>query len=266
MEKVYIFVSHSHADLETVRVIRNYLESLDAEPILFFLKSKNDKDEIIQLIKDEIDARVWFIYCKSSNAEQSKWVKEEREYVKLTGKRNITIDIDNCLDKNGKLNEETKEKLNLIVNGFRNLQQVFISSSPVDQKYTEMIIDLFLSYGIRTFENSHILKDHSANFSEFSKQIIEESDFFVLLMSEASSRSSIIKKEFEYAFKNRKIIFPVIIDDGKTDLQGIVRNNPVLETYQLFIFDVTSEYAKKQSIHKLIDAFIDYYIIRTMPL
>ena len=72
-----------------MRLIRNYLEQQDAEPILFFLKNISDKDEIIQLIKDEIDVRVWFIYSKSKNAEKSTWVKEERAYVQTIGKGSI---------------------------------------------------------------------------------------------------------------------------------------------------------------------------------
>ncbi len=72
---IYVFVSHSHKDLHAVRLIRNYLEQKGAEPILFFLKSLSDNDEITGLIKREIDARIWFIYCKSENAEQSEWLK-----------------------------------------------------------------------------------------------------------------------------------------------------------------------------------------------
>ena len=135
---VYIFISHSHYDIDKVRPIRNYLESIGAEPILFFLKSKTDADEIEQLIKDEIDARVWFIYCRSSNAEASTWVKKEREYVELKGKRNITIDIDSCIDSNGNLTEETKEILNRIVDNFRFLQKVFISYSHLDEEIARL--------------------------------------------------------------------------------------------------------------------------------
>ena len=76
-EKVFIFISHSHRDLEKVRKIRNFLENNCSEPILFFLKSRDDEDEITSLIKDEIDARIWFIYCDSQNARESRWVKKE---------------------------------------------------------------------------------------------------------------------------------------------------------------------------------------------
>ncbi len=57
-EKVYIFVSHSHKDIDKVRLVRNYLEEKGAEPILFFLKSVTDDNEVADLIKREIDARL----------------------------------------------------------------------------------------------------------------------------------------------------------------------------------------------------------------
>ena len=49
-EKVYIFVSHSHKDINKVRLVRNYLEDRGAEPILFFLKSVTDDNEIEEVV------------------------------------------------------------------------------------------------------------------------------------------------------------------------------------------------------------------------
>ena len=97
-EKVYIFVSHSHRDIDKVRLVRNYLEEKGAEPILFFLKSVTDDNEVADLIKREIDARLWFLYCRSRNAENSNWVRTELDYVKKTGKKNFfEIDLDRDL-------------------------------------------------------------------------------------------------------------------------------------------------------------------------
>lgn len=60
----WIFVSHSHHDLEKVRKIRNYLEMHGANPLLFFLKCLNDDDaRLPELINDEILARNWFVLC-----------------------------------------------------------------------------------------------------------------------------------------------------------------------------------------------------------
>ena len=42
--KQYFFISHSHQDIEKVRIIRNVIEeTFFYEPILFFLKCLSDK-------------------------------------------------------------------------------------------------------------------------------------------------------------------------------------------------------------------------------
>ena len=53
----YIFLSHSHEDIEKVREIRNSLEQDGFEPLCFYLKCLSDDSEIEDLIKREIDAR-----------------------------------------------------------------------------------------------------------------------------------------------------------------------------------------------------------------
>ena len=78
----YVFISHAHKDIGAIRKIRNYLEDNGLEPICFYLRCLSDNDEILDLIKREIDAREWFLLVDSENARQSKWVKTEVEYIK----------------------------------------------------------------------------------------------------------------------------------------------------------------------------------------
>ena len=80
----WIFISHSHQDVDLVRWIRNHFEKLGFEPLMFYLKCLSDKDEIESLIKREIDEREWFIYADSPSARESKWVKTEREYIETS--------------------------------------------------------------------------------------------------------------------------------------------------------------------------------------
>ena len=88
-DRLTIFLSHSHKDLEKVRKLREILESLDYEPLIFFLKCLDDSNEELEdFIKREIDARNLFIYCKSKNAEDSIWVQKELEYIR---KSNIIL-------------------------------------------------------------------------------------------------------------------------------------------------------------------------------
>lgn len=58
----WIFISHSHLDIDIVRKIRNKLEDRGFEPLMFFLKCLNDDNEIESLIKREINERVHHRY------------------------------------------------------------------------------------------------------------------------------------------------------------------------------------------------------------
>lgn len=91
----WIFVSHSHHDLEKVREIRNYLEQRGHNPLLFFLKCLNDDDaRLPELIRDEIKERNWFVLCDSPNAKASKYIPEEVALVEtFDGKSKETIDL-----------------------------------------------------------------------------------------------------------------------------------------------------------------------------
>lgn len=92
--KQYFFVSHSHLDIEKVRIIRNIIEeTFFYEPILFFLKCLSDENEIQNLIRREINERIWFVYCDSENARKSEYVKKEREMVDslIVSKKRINV-------------------------------------------------------------------------------------------------------------------------------------------------------------------------------
>ena len=91
----YVFISHSHQDIEKVREIRNAMEKAGFEPLCFYLKCLHDEDEIEDLIKREINAREWFVYIDSPNARASKWVTRERKYIEsLNSKQIIFVDLE----------------------------------------------------------------------------------------------------------------------------------------------------------------------------
>lgn len=96
-----IFLSHSSKDIDKVRKIRDILESLEYEPLLFYMKCLDDDNEKLEdFIKKEIDARNIFVYCKSQNAEDSIWVKKELEYIKKSSqKRLYELDIEKPLSE-----------------------------------------------------------------------------------------------------------------------------------------------------------------------
>jgi len=90
----WIFISHSSSDIEKVRLIRNEFERLGQNPLAFHLKCLNTDTpegitELEDLIKREIKARDWFVYCESAEAEKSVYVQMEREYVAALEKKMI---------------------------------------------------------------------------------------------------------------------------------------------------------------------------------
>lgn len=68
LQNAWIFVSHSTLDITEVRRIRNEVELQGGEPLLFFLKSISDNDELDGLLKREIEARRYFLLCDSPAA------------------------------------------------------------------------------------------------------------------------------------------------------------------------------------------------------
>ena len=104
----WIFISHSHLDIDIVRKIRNKLEDRGFEPLMFFLKCLNDDNEIESLIKREINEREWFIYVESENAAKSRWVQSERAYIsQLSGKKVFTINVNDDITE--QINNITKQ-------------------------------------------------------------------------------------------------------------------------------------------------------------
>ena len=261
-EAVYIFISHSHRDVDRVRPIRNYLESIGAEPILFFLKSKTDVDEIEQLIKEEIDARVWFIYCRSHNAESSNWVKKEREYVTLKGKRNITIDLDTAIDSNGRLTSSAKEQLNRIVGNFLSLQKLFISYSHKDLNIAVLIRQRLKYYGVDTFCDLD-LGTFRLDLEKSIHREIAESHFYLLLLSSNSIDSNYVRAEFNIARQYNKQIIPVILFYDNESKRRIINNDTyreLLANISCFFFNCSSDESINLSINYLISMLIEILI------
>lgn len=93
----YVFISHSHLDIDKVRILRNRMEEEGFEPLCFYLKCLTEEDEITGLIQREIDAREWFVYVDSKNARNSDWVAKERTYIDgLSGKKILHVNLNHC--------------------------------------------------------------------------------------------------------------------------------------------------------------------------
>ena len=260
--KIYLFISHSHKDLEKVRIIRNYIESLNAEPILFFLKSLSDADKITKLIEDEIDARIWFIYCKSPNAEESEWVRTEIEYATSTGKTYLlSIDLEKDFE-NGDLNDKTKATLRDTFHIIRRNTTFFVSCAHSDTKTVKDILSYLNQFGFGFYYDEDI---HTVdNWGDTSKKMMETSPFFLWFVSEDSISSNAVDWELRIANDLKKEILPVVLMSGTegsrfpTISDKLSRKAQVLDRFQYFPFD-TSDI--RSSANKLI-----HYIIKTYNL
>lgn len=90
----WIFVSHSHQDLDEVRRIRNELEEMGHNPLLFFLKCLGDDAELDELLQREIRARKFFLLCDSPNSRASRYVQDEVRFIQaLQDKVYLTLDL-----------------------------------------------------------------------------------------------------------------------------------------------------------------------------
>ena len=193
-EPIYVFISHSHRDLERVRKIRNYLESLSSEPILFFLLSLTDESKITELIKDEIDARLWFIYCKSKNAEASAWVKTEIDYINETNKNtSFTIDLDGAFDKNGDIIESEKERMNWLISSIKDNKCFFISYAHRDMLIFENVKEYMKKYGISFVDDNDL--SIGGSWFKMSSELIKTSKYYLLLISHNSLKSNYVEME-----------------------------------------------------------------------
>lgn len=79
--------------------MRNEFERLGHNPLAFHLKCLTDKTEdgkkeLFDLIKREIEAREWFVFCESPEAKKSPNVALEHSYILNSGKDKIwSIDM-----------------------------------------------------------------------------------------------------------------------------------------------------------------------------
>ena len=74
-----------------MRRVRDYLESKNHQPLLFFLKCIRDTDELDSLIKREIEARTIFLLCDSPNSRSAQWVQREVEFIQSLRDRHYTV-------------------------------------------------------------------------------------------------------------------------------------------------------------------------------
>lgn len=265
-DKGYLFLSHSHLDMDEVRQLRNGLEEAGFDPICLFLKcldDKKDEDELDDLIKREIDARKWFIYARTDNSKVSGWVFKECKYrLETRG-----IEIENLKDNQIKeiiLNNkeicvvdlESDVSIDDIVKTLVRCLRINLIYSHFDYAFVNKLRDKLKE------KDFQVIWDGDFVFGkDYDEQIIENirnasmAGTNIVIISQNSINSDLIKAEVKEANSFNSFIIPVIIDDVK--FEGILKD---------YLVDCKSISSKKQiNDESDLDEFIDYVVdeIRT---
>ncbi|MCE5237948.1 toll/interleukin-1 receptor domain-containing protein [bacterium] len=201
-EGAWIFVSHSHRDLEEVRRVRNALEAKGHNPLLFFLRCLDDNAELDDLIRREIEARTWFLLCDSPNARNSKWVQMELEYIRgLPGKYTANVDLTHDWD----------EQL-AAVTGLSRRVTIYMAYSREDQELVRPIAEALRQHEYRVyFDDDDAAGVDLAGIMRRSIETAAAEGFILLFVSEAGLRSEWVEYEYKYALEQGGMVVPVTI-------------------------------------------------------
>lgn len=225
--KQYFFISHSHKDIEKVRIIRNVIEeTFFYEPILFFLKCLSDENEVTSLIQREIKERIWFVYCKSENAEKSKYVQMEREYIKKLiseGKNIHILEID--IDKYEIWDKECYNYIREQIAFKVRKTNIFISYSHRNYQIANLIIKTLKENGFTVFYDETFLNGDMWNIqikSEIKKHSYKDGAV-VVLCTEEYFESDAVSYEVAEAIMNNALLIPVILYEDTEQLNRLFR-------------------------------------------
>jgi hypothetical protein len=212
-EGSWIFLSHSSKDIERIRLIRNEFEKWGQNPLAFHLKCLNlDTQEnerfLFDLIKKEIEARNWFVYCESKSAQNSKYVQLEREYVEKIGKVQIwKLDLNKPIDE-----------IILEIKTICTRLQVFLSYSIQDYDgIVQNLIDELKKNDFSVWTSENNSQNSQLINTDNAISAIAKKGFFLSLITEESLKTQNIWEELEVAKQNNAIIIVLIF--GDTELE-----------------------------------------------
>ena len=235
-EGFWVFVSHSTKDFERVRLVRNALEDSGFRPILFYLKCLENETEVNDLLKREIDARKRFILCDSPNAQASKFVQSEVDYIRSKNRMYEIIDISQ-IDMNS---QDAETEVLELIKPFKRRTKIFINNDHKDSKISSIVKTTFEAEGFSVVDSTSIFYDAWKNIPGGSATWADDVDrlsriflkseivstlnegYFVSLISTTSIKNDLQLFEIEQAFDiDSSRVFPVIINDVKLDVLPI---------------------------------------------
>lgn len=205
----WIFLSHSSHDIEKVRLVRNEFERLGHNPLAFHLKclstdTEAGRHELDSLIKREIDAREWFVFCESPDAAKSPYVKEEHAYILNSGKDHVWT-IDMTADIPSILNQVRKISADI---------EVFVSYSRRDWKMVQPLIRALVKKDYSVWMdniNSLSGRDWHAQLPDAGIIRCTYKGFYIIVITQESVKSSDVKDELAFAYIHGARIVPIIL-------------------------------------------------------
>jgi TIR domain len=214
----WVFISHSNADIQSVRRIRNRVEASSANPILFFLKQ-------------EIEARRFFALCDSPAARESKYVRRETDLVRSLPKKRITT-IDLTL-------AETEQDT-VIDRLIRDLT-VFCSYARQDRDAAGAYASALEGEDFRVWTDALVIPsvDWRTQISSAIQNTIDSGRFFLPFASPASLASRYVEAEADHFMQlpaaiasggSRKQMVIVLLDRTEiSDLPVALRHRQIVD-------------------------------------
>ena len=255
--EIWVFLSHSNKDFERVRILRNLLEDNGFRPIMLYLRSKEDPsktEELRQLIYDEIDHRNRFIYCKSPNAEASKWVDEEVKYIKSKDRIFETVNI-----------ELSESKIKEQLDGFRKKSNIFISYQRNDIELAKSIAHRLKKYEFNVWIDFSDLRAGDIFQEEIKKALLNavNNGYVITLLNERIiTPHSWTRAELKMALQNvehpERSIIPVIQDHTLWD--KIREDDELRVLHNIIAIDSSVVEPERRC-----DYIVDEIIMRVLP-
>lgn len=220
-EGFWVFVSHSTKDFEKVRLVRNALEDSGFRPILFYLKCMENEDEINELLKREIDARRRFILCDSPNAQASRYVQSEVDYIRSKKRMYEVIDL---FQVDMKSPNVEKDVLNLI-KPFKRRASVFVNYSDKEYTFAKLLESECLKNGFQAWDMDFYVNQTSGfgpelnNWEFLTKQSIKATlynGYYIGIISSDSSTTTMKDTKYAYELAPSRVL-PVIIEEIEID-------------------------------------------------
>ena len=221
-EGVWVFLSHSTKDFDRVRLIRNALEDSGFRPILFYLKCMENEEEINELLKREIDARLRFILCDSPNAKASKYVQSEVDYIRSKKRMYEIVDL-SSIDLDSKTLQEDVLQL---IKPFRIRTNVFLSYDYYKDKSFVEIVKKHLSLkgfkptDVAFFDSQEWYRhfDGLKGMSQAIREVLESTlsnGYFLYFLD---NQSWYTQEELELAYEIApNMILPITVNGFKSD-------------------------------------------------